>query len=131
MARIAVLDRNEAAAAELAALIEGLGHRTKVFVDEEAALVALAGNRPGEEPFAAAVLGLRLRRLPGLVVAREIASARPSLPLVVATDYPSLDTVLEARRLRLADYLVKPVLAGDLRQALARAGLDPLSGVGA
>ena len=52
---------------------------------------------------------------------RDIRTKFPSLPIVVVTGYPSVQTAVESLRLSFADYLLKPVDWPELRQAVAHA----------
>lgn len=52
---------------------------------------------------------------------REVRARFPSLPIVLVTGYPSVQTAVESLRLSFADYLLKPVDWPELRQAVASA----------
>ena len=52
---------------------------------------------------------------------RDIRARFPSLPIVLVTGYPSVQTAVESLRLSFADYLLKPVDWPELRQAVAHA----------
>ena len=52
---------------------------------------------------------------------RDVRARFPSLPIVLVTGYPSVQTAVESLRLSFADYLLKPVDWPELRQAVAQA----------
>ena len=58
---------------------------------------------------------------------RDVRTRFPSLPIVLVTGYPSVQTAVEALRLSFTDYLLKPVDWPDLlravREAVKRTGL--------
>ncbi len=51
----------------------------------------------------------------------DIRMRFPSLPIVLVTGYPSVQTAVEALRLSFTDYLLKPVEWGELLQAVNQA----------
>lgn len=52
---------------------------------------------------------------------REVRSRFPTLPIVLVTGYPSVQTAVESLRLSFTDYLLKPVDWPDLRRAVGEA----------
>src|SRR5262245_64309724 len=57
----------------------------------------------------------------GVEVVRELSVREPELPVVLMTAYGTVDTAMEAMRLKAFDYLGKPVELKQLRKLLARA----------
>src|SRR5262245_37543690 len=57
----------------------------------------------------------------GLEVLRELTAREPELPVGLMTAYGTVDTAMEAMRLKAFDYLGKPVELKQLRKLLARA----------
>ena len=57
----------------------------------------------------------------GFEVIREARRAQPGLPIVVITGHGSLDSSINAFRLGVVDYLIKPFRAEQVANALARA----------
>lgn len=63
-------------------------------------------------------------RMPGntqLEFLRDIRARFPSLPILVVTGYPSVQTAVESLRLSFTDYLIKPVDWPDLLRAVVHA----------
>ena len=63
----------------------------------------------------------------GFEVIREARRAQPGLPIVVITGYGSLDSSINAFRLGVVDYLIKPFRAEQVAGALARAAATTYS----
>src|SRR6185295_1606785 len=66
-------------------------------------------------------LDLKMPGMSGLEVLRELNVRQPELPVVLMTAYGTVDTAMEAMRLKAFDYLGKPVELTQLRKLLARA----------
>jgi len=63
-------------------------------------------------------------RMPGnteLELLRTLRALPEPLPVIIVTAYPSVGTAVEALRLSVIDYLVKPLDLADLRDRVARA----------
>ena len=52
---------------------------------------------------------------------RDVRARFPSLPIVLVTGYPSVQTAVESLRLSFTDYLLKPVDWPELRRVVAHA----------
>ena len=64
------------------------------------------------------VLDLRLGHESGLVLAEHILRHDPTISIVIITGYASVSTAVEAIRLGVKDYLIKPATAEDIVAAL-------------
>jgi DNA-binding NtrC family response regulator len=51
---------------------------------------------------------------------REVRQLRPKLPIIILTGHASMDSAIEAIKIGIFDYLLKPINADELRIALAR-----------
>lgn len=51
---------------------------------------------------------------------RELRQLRPKLPIIILTGHGSMDSAIEAIKIGIFDYLLKPINAEELRIALAR-----------
>lgn len=60
------------------------------------------------------LLDLKLETESGLVLADSILSKRPGLPIVMLTGFASIKTAVEAIKLGVKDYLIKPVSIEDI-----------------
>jgi CheY-like chemotaxis protein len=69
---------------------------------------------------------LRMPGMDGLQVVRQLRMTHPKMPVVVITGYPSQDTLQEAARLGVTDYLTKPVAPDVLTQAATQAMTSPM-----
>jgi DNA-binding NtrC family response regulator len=79
--------------------------------------------RLSTDSFDLLVTDLRMPMVSGQDLMRVAAAEDPDLPVLVLTGYPSVDTALSAMKDGAADYLSKPVHAGEL-QAVASRLLD-------
>ncbi|GAB4144549.1 MAG: hypothetical protein Fur0037_12330 [Planctomycetota bacterium] len=95
------------------------------FEVEKAMSGRQALERVASKDFDVMFADLRMPGMDGLQVVRELRSTHPNMPVVVITGYPSRDTLLEAARLGVSDYLTKPVAPDVLRQAAVQATTEP------
>lgn len=114
-AHILIADDEETFRLSTAALLQREGYTCDCAGDSEAALRRLPDDYD---------LLLADIRMPGNMefeFLHEVHARMPDLPVVVVTGYPSLPTAVEACRLAIVDYLIKPVDLEDLKRAIARA----------
>jgi DNA-binding NtrC family response regulator len=78
-------------------------------------------KRVKQEEFGVIVLDLRLPGIDGLQVFEQAKELKPETKGVIITAYPSKETLDEARKLGLVDYLVKPFKIGDLEKLIGAA----------
>jgi DNA-binding NtrC family response regulator len=78
-------------------------------------------KRIKQEEFGVIVLDLRLPGIDGLRVFEQAKELKPETKGVIITAYPSKETLDEARKLGLVDYLVKPFKIGDLEKLIGAA----------
>jgi DNA-binding NtrC family response regulator len=74
-----------------------------------------------QEDFGVVVLDLRLPGVDGLQVFEQAKELKPETKGVIITAYPSKETLDEARKLGLVDYLVKPFKISDLEKLIGAA----------
>jgi len=67
------------------------------------------------------LLDMKMGDIPGEKVLEQVLSTHPSLCVIVATGYPSLEDMRATFKLRVFDYLSKPFSLAQLRQTLANA----------
>jgi DNA-binding NarL/FixJ family response regulator len=60
------------------------------------------------------IIDLKMESMDGLEVSREIKQLNPKTPIMILTGYGSMETAIEALRLHLDDYVLKPVNRDDL-----------------
>ncbi len=75
-------------------------------------------QRIGEKEFGVAVLDLRLPGRDGLEVLREATAQSPKLKGIIITAYPSVETAVEAMKMGVVDYLVKPFSLDALEKSI-------------
>ena len=60
------------------------------------------------------IVDLKMESMDGLEVSRKIKELNPETPVMILTGYGSMETAIEALRLDLDDYVLKPVNRDDL-----------------
>jgi len=73
-----------------------------------------------EREFGVAVLDLRLPGKDGLEVLREATAQNPKLKGIIITAYPSVETAVEAMKIGVVDYIVKPLVPDALEEAIQK-----------
>ncbi|MDH5763299.1 MAG: response regulator transcription factor [Nitrospinota bacterium] len=64
------------------------------------------------------IIDLKMEGKNGLEVSREIKKMNPETPIMILTGYGSMQTAIEALRLNLEDYVLKPVNRDDLLEKI-------------
>jgi DNA-binding response OmpR family regulator len=93
-----------------------LGHRVTFADSGEKALARLVATR-----YNALLLDLQTPGLDGLTVLSNARRLYPDLAIVVITDCPASESALAAVRLRVSDYLCRPIGVTEAVSAVARA----------
>lgn len=115
MARILVIDDDEALRDSLAEALDDLGHQAALAESGAAGLAALA--KGGID---AVLLDLRMPGMDGLEVLARIRADPAAPPVAVLTAVPTASNTIEAMRLGAVDHLAKPIGRADLAQLVAR-----------
>lgn len=68
--------------------------------------------------FDVALIDLKLPEEDGLSLIRKVKDLYPAMPIVIMTAYPSVDSAIEAIRLKVDDYIKKPFNINKLFKAL-------------
>jgi diguanylate cyclase (GGDEF)-like protein len=89
--------------------------------------VVCAGSGPtalalleDDGPFDLVITDLSMREMDGLALCAQIKRRSPKTDVMILTGYASLESALEAMRLGAADYLRKPVSAGEIVHGVKR-----------
>jgi signal transduction histidine kinase len=97
----------------------GLTERDYEVVTAENGRLALEKAR--QEPFDLALCDIMMPGMRGVDVLRELKLLHPSLEVVMATGYATVETAVESMKLGAYDYITKPYELDHLCQTLSRA----------
>ena len=95
-------------------ILQASGHSTVSARDGQEALAMLE-----EHTIWLVLADLRMPRLDGLGLLREVKRRVPGTPVVLISGYATMDSAIEAMRLGASDYLLKP-FSGDALEAIVR-----------
>lgn len=113
--KLLLIEDDEHVAQVLADAFAFDGHETAIRYTGEDGLAYLARERPD-----AVVLDVRLPRLDGVAVLRQIRSSDPTLPVVIMTGLATPGEIAEVRRLGVTEVVEKPEVLRHFSEALAR-----------
>jgi two-component system response regulator FlrC len=119
MARILVADDEDGVRSFLAETLQLGGHTVVQAADGEQALAQLA-----RQSFDLLITDLRMPRVDGLAVLRQVRAQQPDVEVIVLTAHGSVATAVEAMRAGAFDYLQKPVDGPDQVLLLAERALE-------
>jgi len=114
MAKIMVLDDVEDVTRLLRRILEDRGHEIFCFTEEEEAIAFVGSNSVD-----LAILDIKLKKMSGIEVLKELKKVRPRIHVMLLTGYPTLGTAREAVRLGADEYCVKPFGTNELEQKVA------------
>jgi two-component system NtrC family response regulator len=115
MATILIVDDDAAMREGLAETLSDLGHRAVEAPDGNGALAIAARER-----LDAVLLDLRIPRMDGLEILRQLRSRPGAPPVAILTAYASAANTIEAMRLGAFDHLTKPIGRDDLISLISR-----------
>jgi two-component system OmpR family response regulator len=122
--RLLLIEDDEAVAQVLAEAFSAGGHETIVMYTGEDGLAHLKRERPD-----AVVLDVRLPKLDGVAVLRQIRATDEALPVIIMTGLATPGEIAEIRRLGVTEIIEKPEVLRHFSEALAKiAKRDPLHG---
>jgi len=96
--------------------LEQLGYAVRTATTGQEALGMLASEQP-----ALVLLDLRLPRLSGLDVLKQLKQTAPELTVIVMTAYGTVEKAVEAMKAGAADFLTKPFTPGHLELVVQKA----------
>ena len=134
-ARILVVDNDKNVRESLRDLFVFEGYEVTAVDSGEAALQALLGQTPEERPagrpagheqtgaphYDLMLLDLKMPGIDGIETLRQAKQITPDLPAILLTGYGTLESAVEALRLRAQDYLLKPLQPSEILTCVARA----------
>jgi DNA-binding response OmpR family regulator len=113
--KLLLIEDDEHVAQVLAEAFASQGHATAIRYTGEEGLVYLTRERPD-----AVVLDVRLPRLNGVAVLRQIRATDPALPVIIMTGLATPGEIAEVRRLGVTEIIEKPDILRHFSEALAR-----------
>ena len=113
--KLLLIEDDEHVAQVLAEAFASQGHATAIRYTGEEGLAYLTRERPD-----AVVLDVRLPRLNGVAVLRQIRATDPALPVIIMTGLATPGEIAEARRLGVTEIIEKPEVLRHFSEALAR-----------
>ena len=113
--KLLLIEDDEHVAQLLAEAFASQGHATAIRYTGEDGLAYLARERPD-----AVLLDVRLPRLTGVAVLRQIRATDPTLPVIIMTGLATPGEIDEARRLGVTEVIEKPDILRHFSEALAR-----------
>ena len=114
MANIIVLDDVLDAGEMIKRILERKGHSVGVFTEEHEALEYVQKNTVH-----LAILDIKLKKMSGVDVLKELGQVSPQTGVLMLTGYPTLETAREALNLGAKEYLVKPIDKNELEEKVA------------
>src|SRR5215831_18518141 len=115
--RILIVEDNEVARRQLQQLLQtDLKLQVDATGDGQKALQDLA-----EHNYSIVITDLRMPRLDGMELIREVQQRRLPVTVIVTTGHGSIDEAVQAIRLGAYDFLTKPIDVDNLRLVLRRA----------
>lgn len=113
--RLLLIEDDEEVAQVLSEAFGADGHETTIKHSGEDGLDYLRSERPD-----AVVLDVRLPRLNGVAVLRQIRSTDLVLPVIIMTGLATPGEIAEVRRLGVTEIIEKPEILRHFSEALAR-----------
>ncbi len=97
-------------------VLEAEGYSVEAFTDS-----VLALERIKEKRFDIVVTDLKMGKVSGMDILREINERYPDTKVIMLTAYASLDAAIEAIREKIFDFFPKPVKIEDLKKSIKKA----------
>ncbi|MBL9000214.1 MAG: sigma-54-dependent Fis family transcriptional regulator [Phycisphaerae bacterium] len=119
--RTLVIDDDAMVSEAVAEFLSRDGHEVETVNTAEAALESLARAEEAGREYHLALCDLHLPGRDGLTLLEQISATHSATAFVMLTGYGSVESAVRALKLGASDYLVKPVVDEELRQAVARA----------
>ncbi|MBU0552985.1 sigma-54 dependent transcriptional regulator [Myxococcota bacterium] len=114
--RILVADDELSLRKTLGILLRRLGYEVETAADGQEALEALSAA-----PFDAVITDLKMPRLDGMELLREIVSRWAEMPVIIITAHGTVETAVNAVKLGAFDFITKPYDKDELRKVVEKA----------
>jgi len=118
--RLLLIEDDEQVAEVLSDAFGSQGHEITIRHTGEEGLVYLTHDRPD-----AVVLDIRLPKLNGVAVLRQIRARDPNLPVIIMTGLATPGEIAEVRRLGVTEIVEKPEVLKNFSEALKRIAARP------
>jgi DNA-binding NtrC family response regulator len=122
--RVLVVDDDPIVAETLGDFLATEGHRSATATGAAEAMAILAVAERSGDPSEAIGLVLTDLNMPGIdgrELLRRIRQSHPSVVVIVVTGYGSLETAVSAVKQGAFDYLTKPIIDQEMREAVGKA----------
>ncbi len=97
-------------------VLEAEGYQVEAFTDSVLALARIKEKR-----FDVVVTDLKMGKVSGMDILREVNERYPDTKVIMLTAYASLDAAIEAIREKIFDFFPKPVKIEDLKSSIKKA----------
>lgn len=114
MAGILIVEDEHALGSALSLAVRRLGHLPVLAASGATALEWI-----GRQAFEAMVLDIGLPDMSGLDLLRRVRASGFTAPVLVVTAHATLDHAIEARKLGIADFLIKPLDLGRFEESIS------------
>jgi len=114
--RILVVDDEELSREPLSELLQQEGYEVDMAIDAHS-----AGKMLAERPYDLLISDVNMPGNEKLEFLRNTAEKCPDIAIIVMTGRPTLQTSIESLRLRVVDYVVKPLQFGAFLEVVKRA----------
>jgi DNA-binding NtrC family response regulator len=111
MIRILVLDDVLDVVNLIKRIFQKKGYEVIGFTEEEDALNYVRSNH-----FDLAILDLKLKKMNGVEVLKELKKTAPSMKTIILTGYPTLESARDSISLGVSEYCVKPIDNEELEE---------------
>ncbi len=116
--RVLIADDEQNIRRVLEAILKRAGFLPTAVGDGQEALAALRGS---DEPFACLVTDLKMPKMDGMALLRQVKAEREELPVVMITAHGSVNSAVEAVKLGAFDYIEKPFEDSAIREVVRKA----------
>jgi DNA-binding NtrC family response regulator len=126
MAKVLIADDEHAICEAFSDMLRADGHSPVIASSGEEALEKVAQVGPD-----VVFLDVQMPGMSGMEVLERLHGSHPALPIIVMTAYGTLQTAMDALRLKAFDYLGKPIDLARIRALLQRALHEPSTAIAA